>query len=82
MQTIKLVSGIAIAMLLNQAIRFRQGWRGLILLPWAMPAFVAYITWKLLYAPQGGAFNYILINLGLSIRTSTFSVPRNMRAQA
>ena len=30
-----------------------------------MPAFVAFITWKLLYAPQGGAFNYILINLGL-----------------
>ena len=26
-QAIKLVSGIAIAMLLNQAIRFRQGWR-------------------------------------------------------
>jgi multiple sugar transport system permease protein len=64
-QTIKLVSGIAIALLLNQQIRFRQGWRGLILLPWAMPAFVAFITWKLLYAPQGGAFNYILLNSGL-----------------
>ena len=64
-QSIKLVSGIAIALLLNQQIRFRQGWRGLILLPWAMPAFVAFITWKLLYAPQGGAFNYILINLKL-----------------
>jgi len=64
-QTMKLVLGIGIAMLLNQQIRFRQGWRGLILLPWAMPAFVAYITWKLLYAPQGGAFNYILLNSGL-----------------
>jgi ABC-type sugar transport system permease subunit len=30
-----------------------------------MPAFVAFITWKLLFAPQGGAFNYILISLGL-----------------
>jgi multiple sugar transport system permease protein len=29
-----------------------------------MPAFVAFITWKLLFAPQGGAFNYILIELG------------------
>jgi ABC-type sugar transport system permease subunit len=64
-QTLKLVLGMGIALLLNQALRFRQAWRGLILLPWAMPAFVAYITWKLLYAPQGGAFNYILIQLGL-----------------
>jgi ABC-type sugar transport system permease subunit len=26
---------------------------------------VAFITWKLLYAPQGGAFNFVLINTGL-----------------
>src|SRR4030095_14951081 len=54
-----------IAVLLNQQIRGRDMWRALILLPWAMPAFVAYLTWKLLYAPQGGAFNMILIGSGL-----------------
>jgi ABC-type sugar transport system permease subunit len=27
---------------------------------------VAFITWKLLYAPQGGAFNYILLESGLA----------------
>lgn len=64
-QTIKLGLGLGLAALLNQKIKGRQFWRGLILIPWAMPAFVAFITWKLLYAPQGGAFNYILINLGL-----------------
>ena len=64
-QSLKLVLGMGIAVLLNQQIRFRQVWRGLILIPWAMPAFVAFITWKLLFAPQGGAFNYILINSGL-----------------
>lgn len=64
-QAMKLIFGMGIAILLNQAIRARQFWRGLILLPWAMPAFVAFITWKLLYAPQGGAFNYVLISLGL-----------------
>ena len=68
MQTLKLVLGLGIALLLNQPIRGRQFWRGLILLPWAMPAFVAFITWKLLYAPQGGAFNLILIGLGLGRR--------------
>ena len=65
-QTIKLLLGLGIAVLLNQQIRFRQFWRGLILLPWAMPGFVAFITWKLLYAPQGGAFNFILLSTGLS----------------
>ena len=64
-QTLKLVFGLGIALLLNQAIRARQFWRGLILIPWAMPAFVAFITWKLLYAPQGGAFNLILLKTGL-----------------
>ena len=64
-QTLKLVFGLGIALLLNQAIRGRQAWRGMILLPWAMPAFVAFITWKLLFHPQAGAFNYILISLGL-----------------
>lgn len=64
-QTIKLFLGLGIAVLLNQKIVARQFWRGLILLPWAMPAFVAFITWKLLLVPQGGAINYILIQLGL-----------------
>ena len=64
-QTLKLFLGLGIAVLLNQQIIARQFWRGLILLPWAMPAFVAFITWKLLLVPQGGAVNYILINLGL-----------------
>ena len=64
-QIIKLGIGLGLAALLNQQIRARQFWRGLILLPWAMPAFVAFITWKLLYAPQGGAFNFILISTGL-----------------
>jgi multiple sugar transport system permease protein len=64
-QTLKLVLGLGIALLLNQPIRGRNFWRALVLLPWAMPAFVAYLTWKLLYAPQGGAFNMILIGSGL-----------------
>jgi multiple sugar transport system permease protein len=64
-QISKLFIGLGVAILLNQPIWGRQFWRGLVLLPWAMPAFVAFITWKLMYAPQGGALNYILIQLGL-----------------
>src|SRR5262245_34917159 len=64
-QMSKLIIGLGLASLLNQRIRLRNMWRGLIVLPWAMPSFVAFILWKLLYAPQGGAFNYILVELGL-----------------
>ncbi len=63
-QALKLVFGLGIALLLNQPLRGRWMWRGMVLLPWAMPAFVAYITWKLLYAPIAGAFNMILLDLG------------------
>jgi len=64
-QLLKLVFGLGIALLLNLPLRGRNTWRSLILLPWAMPAFVAYLTWKLLLAPQGGAFNMMLIGTGL-----------------
>lgn len=64
-QGLKLVFGLGVALLLNMPIRGRETWRAMILLPWAMPAFVAYLTWKLLYSPQGGAFNIALIGSGL-----------------
>jgi len=76
-QLLKLCFGLGIAVLLNQQIRARNFWRALILLPWAMPAFVAYLTWKLLYAPQGGAFNMILIGSGLvSTHVDFLSTPQ------
>jgi ABC-type sugar transport system permease subunit len=64
-QLLKLVFGLGIAMLLNLPLRGRNTWRALILLPWAMPAFVAYLTWKLMFAPQGGAINLVLIGAGI-----------------
>ncbi len=77
-QAIKLVLGLGIAALLNQRIRLRSFWRGLIVVPWAMPAFVAFITWKLLYAPQGGAFNLILVGSGLSNNLVDFLSTREL----
>ena len=31
-----------------------------------MPSFVAYLTWRLMYLPQGGAFNIIAVGLGFN----------------
>ena len=35
------------------------------MLPWAMPAFVAFLTWRVLYQPIGGGINLVLTNTGL-----------------
>lgn len=64
LQSMKLILGLGIASLLNQAVRGRTAFRGLVLLPWAMPAFVAYLLWRFMFDPtQGGAFNMILGDL-------------------
>jgi ABC-type sugar transport system permease subunit len=37
--------------------------RAIIMLPWAMPGFVAFLVWKLIYTPIGGALNLLLTDL-------------------
>src|SRR4051812_25692778 len=51
---LKLVIGISLALLLNEQIKGRNIFRSFILLPWAMPAFIAFLTWRLLFQPIGG----------------------------
>ena len=62
---IKLVLGMAVALVLNQQIRGRNFFRSFLLLPWVMPAFVVYLVWRWLYDPLSGLINYALIDLGL-----------------
>jgi multiple sugar transport system permease protein len=63
---LKLSIGLGLALLLNERLRARNAFRSLILLPWAMPAFVAFLTWRLLFLPIGGGINLILQGLGLA----------------
>src|SRR5712692_10097712 len=62
---IKLVLGMAVALVLNQKIRARNFFRAFLLLPWVMPAFVVYLVWRWLYDPLSGLINYALLDLGL-----------------
>ncbi len=41
------------------------------MLPWAMPAFVAFLTWRVLYQPIGGGINLILDQTGIYTAPST-----------
>jgi ABC-type sugar transport system permease subunit len=61
----KLVIGLGLALLLNERFRGRGLFRSLVLLPWAMPGFVAFLVWRLLFLPIGGGVNLLLQQVGL-----------------
>lgn len=62
---LKLAIGLGLALLVHQKLRGRAVFRALLMLPWAMPAFVAFLTWRVLYQPIGGGFNLLLTETGL-----------------
>lgn len=62
---LKLTIGLGLALLVNQQIKGRGLFRAFIMLPWAMPSFVAFLTWRVLYQPIGGGINQILTRTGI-----------------
>jgi ABC-type sugar transport system permease subunit len=61
----KLAIGLGLALVLNERIRGRGLYRALVLLPWAMPGFVAFLVWRLLFMPIGGGINLLLTETGI-----------------
>lgn len=62
---LKLAIGLGLAILVHQNLPGRGIFRSFLMLPWAMPAFVAFLTWRVLYQPIGGGINLILTQTGL-----------------
>ena len=60
-----LVFGLAVAMVLNQALPAKPLFRIIALLPWVVPDVVAGIVWKWMFDPIYGAINDVLMKLGL-----------------
>jgi arabinogalactan oligomer/maltooligosaccharide transport system permease protein len=52
--------GMTLAVMLNRELRGRTVYRVLLILPWAVPAFISAFAWRFLFNEQGG-----LINTGL-----------------
>src|SRR5690606_27526438 len=63
--SVKFVTGMTIALLLNSRLPFRNILTGLMLLPWIVPEIVTALAWKSIYDPIFGGLNPILMNLGL-----------------
>jgi multiple sugar transport system permease protein len=62
---LKLLIGLGLALLVSQRLRGRGLIRSILMLPWAMPAFVAFLTWRVMYQPIGGGINLVLEQTGL-----------------
>jgi ABC-type sugar transport system permease subunit len=60
---LKLGFGMIMALVLNQPIRVRGFFRGLLLLPWVMPTVVTALTWRWIFDGTFGVFNHILLSL-------------------
>jgi arabinogalactan oligomer/maltooligosaccharide transport system permease protein len=59
------VIGLGLALILNRKMRFRGLYRTLLMVPWAMPQFVAAFAWRFLYNQQGGYIDALLQALHL-----------------
>ncbi|MFI1965408.1 carbohydrate ABC transporter permease [Streptomyces pathocidini] len=57
--------GLGLAMLLNRRVRGRSLYRVLLILPWAVPPFVAAFAWKLMYNTDNGVLNALLAKAGV-----------------
>jgi multiple sugar transport system permease protein len=63
--TVKFLVGMAIALLLNSRMPFRNILTGVMLLPWIVPEVVTALTFRSIYDPIFGGLNPILLSLGL-----------------
>jgi multiple sugar transport system permease protein len=63
--SLKFVLGMGMALVLNQGFRGRNVLRAYFLMPWILPGFVAYMTWRWFLDPLQGVLNYALSDLGL-----------------
>ncbi|MFD0199819.1 carbohydrate ABC transporter permease [Saccharothrix carnea] len=57
--------GLGLALLLNRQVRGRAVYRVLLILPWAVPAFISAFAWKYMFNAQYGIINQFLRFLGM-----------------
>lgn len=64
---LKSMLGLGMALILNEPLKGRNLFRGLLMIPWVLPQAVVALNWKWIL-DSTGVLNYILVNLGLSGR--------------
>ena len=61
----EIILGVMIALLLNQQFKGKKIFRGLVMLPWALPYVVNGIMWKWMFDANYGAVNAFLTQTGI-----------------
>lgn len=62
---LKLIFGMIMALVLNQPLILRNIWRALLFIPWTIPTIITVLTFRWMYHPIGGVFNYLLLKSGI-----------------
>jgi multiple sugar transport system permease protein len=60
---VKLVLGMAMALVLTSGIRFRSFWTGVLLIPWVAPTVVSALNFLWIYDGSLGVLNYLLVRV-------------------
>lgn len=58
--------GLSLALILNNKMPGKMIFRVLLIIPWALPQYIAVLTWKGMFNNQFGAINLFLGELGIS----------------
>lgn len=74
----KMLLGLVLALVLNNAIRFRNTIRSAVLLPWIIPTALSSLGWLMLYDPVASPFSWLLKNMGLIQRNIAFLGDANL----
>lgn len=62
---LKTIVGMGMALLLNERIRGRNLFRGLLMIPWVLPQTVVALNWRWILTSTG-VLSYVLVKIGLS----------------
>ncbi|MCA9235578.1 MAG: extracellular solute-binding protein [Planctomycetales bacterium] len=58
--------GVLLAVMLNGPIRGKSIYRLLLIIPWAVPAYITALTWRGMFDFEFGAVNHLLAGVGLA----------------
>ena len=61
-----LIIGMALALILNENIPFRNFFRGIALIPWVVPGVVVALLVLYMFNSQAGIVNWVLVQLGFA----------------
>jgi len=65
---LRLIFGVGLALLLNEAFRFRRLVRSVVLLPLIVPTVLGTMAWLWMFNPNFSVINWVIVHLGLAHR--------------